>query len=237
MSSIEGVILAGGLGSRLMPLTASKPKCLVYVLGKPMIRYALNQLRDASVHRITVVCPAAHILEVRQHLAMTISLVPEYQARGAVGALAAAEVTAGGADSIIVGMVDCFTTFNAPIRLASAAQPAAVMVARVNDVSPYGAARLDTASGTIAEIKEKPDKGFSDWAVIGWYSYPNDVFDRIWELPRDRELSISDLNKSYCIDNKLSFVRVREDEDWCDAGTHEGLAKAEGIIEDYSSDR
>lgn len=168
---------------------------------------------------------------------MTISLVPEYQARGAVGALAAAEVTAGGADSIIVGMVDCFTTFNAPIRLASAAQPAAVMVARVNDVSPYGAARLDTASGTIAEIKEKPDKGYSDWAVIGWYSYPNDVFDRIWELPRDRELSISDLNKSYCIDDKLSFVRVHEDEEWCDAGTHEGLAKAEGIIENYSSDR
>ena len=229
--------MAGGLGSRLMPLTAGKPKCLVKVAGKPMIRYALNQLRDAGVHRITVVCPATHILEVRQHLAMTISLVPEHQARGAVGALAAAEITAGGADSIIVGMVDCFTEFNAPIRLASAAQSAAVIVARVNDVSPYGAARLDAASETIVEVKEKPDKGFSDWAVIGWYRYPKDVFDRIWELPRDRELSISDLNKSYCIDNGLSFVRVRGDEDWCDAGTHEGLRKAEGIVENYSGDR
>ena len=202
-----------------------------------MIQYALNQLRDADVHRITVVCPATYILEVRQHLAMTISLVPEYQARGAVGALAAAEITAGGADSIIVGMVDCFTGFNAPIRLASAAQPAAVIVAHVNDVRPYGAAKLDTASRIIAEVKEKPDKGFSDWAVIGWYRYPKNVFDRIWELPREDELSISDLNQSYSINNELSFVRVQNGEDWCDAGTHEGLAKAEGIIENYSSDR
>lgn len=202
-----------------------------------MIHYACDHMRAAGIQDIVTVCPALHFSHVRDFVPTNVSVISEHRPRGAVAALALTEPWIGEAETIVVGMVDCFTTFNAPKRLASTPRESMVIVAQVNDVRDYGAARLDEVSHTVLDVVEKPERRSSDWAVIGWYKYPQDMFERIWNLPREDELSISDLNKNYCNDGGLSFVRVQDGEDWCDAGTHEGLAKAEGIIENDSSDR
>lgn len=236
---MKGVILAGGLGTRLRPLTLVTNKHLLPVYDRPMIYYPIQCLLNAGINEIIIVTGGEHagdflkLLRNGKHLGVKDLHYTYQEGEGGIAdALKLAEDFADG-DKICVVLGDNIIEKN--IRRAVAdffAQPsgAKVLLKKVDDPHRFGVARLD--GDRVSEIIEKPKQPPSDLAVIGIYLYDAEVFEICQTLkPSGRgELEITDVNNEYLRRGTLSYDVL--DGWWTDAGTFESLHRASRLVQE-----
>ncbi len=226
---MKGIILAGGTGSRLYPLTKITNKHLLPVYDKPMIYYPLQTLIDAELDEIMIVSGrghAGHFLELLGSGAeFDVHLTYEIQeeAGGIAQALGLAEDFADD-DDVAVILGDNIFQDNVRDAVQSFESGAHVFLKEVPDANRFGVAEI--SGDHIVSIEEKPAKPKSNYAVTGLYLYDNDVFNIISTLePSGRgELEITDVNNEYIRQGAMSYSVLRGF--WSDAGTFESLLRA-----------
>ncbi|MDR3748147.1 MAG: sugar phosphate nucleotidyltransferase [Acidobacteriota bacterium] len=234
---MKGIVLAGGIGSRLNPLTRVTNKHLLPVYDKPMIFYPLQTLVDAGVRDILIVTGGQNagdflrLLQNGKELGLQqLSFAYQEGEAGIADALRLAEPFAKG-DRISVVLGDNIIEGDVSAAAASFMQQekgAMVMLKEVPDPERFGVPVIE--NGRIVRIEEKPKNPQSPFAVIGIYFYDASVFDRIRELkPSGRgEYEITDINNSYIADGTLRHSLLEGW--WTDAGTFESLWHASNKV-------
>jgi glucose-1-phosphate thymidylyltransferase len=218
---VKGVVLAGGTGSRLDPLTRVTNKHLLPVGDKPMVQWAVEFLREAGVGELLLVTGADHVDDFRRFFGEELQYAKQERAGGIAEALGIARDFAAG-EPIVVMLADNF--FSGPItqtvrNFEAQSRGARVLLARVRETEHLrhlGVPRI--VDGRIVEIVEKPDDPPGQLAVTGVYCYPADVFDVVGRLePSARgELEITDVNNHYVREGTLEHDIF--DGYWGDAG-------------------
>ncbi|TCZ80819.1 spore coat protein [Paenibacillus albiflavus] len=229
---MKGVILAGGTGSRLYPLTKVTNKHLLPVGKYPMIYHPIYKLLQANIHEILIVTGKEHMGSVVNHLGNGREFGTEFtykvqdEAGGIAQAIGLAE-TFIGTDLFTVILGD--NVFNDHIgsyveNFIKQSKGAKILIKEVSDPERYGVPEFK--NDRIISIEEKPKIPKSGYAVTGIYMYDSRVFDIIKTLkPSDRgELEITDVNNKYLENNELTYDVIQGW--WTDAGTHGSLAKA-----------
>ncbi|MFL5946009.1 MAG: sugar phosphate nucleotidyltransferase [Gaiellaceae bacterium] len=218
---MKGVVLAGGTGSRLDPLTRVTNKHLLPVGDRPMVQWAVDFLRQAAVDDVLLVTGADHVEDFRRYFGDELQFAQQERAGGIADALGLARGFAAG-DRIVVMLAD--NIFGGPIgatvrNFEAQATGARVLLAHVRETEHLrhlGVPRIE--GGRIVEIVEKPDDPPGHLAVTGVYCYDADVFDVVAQLePSARgELEITDVNNHYVRAGTLEFDVF--DGYWGDAG-------------------
>jgi glucose-1-phosphate thymidylyltransferase len=235
---MKGIILAGGSGTRLYPLTKVTNKHLLPVGKEPMIFNPIRQLISAGITEILVVTGKEHMGEIVRLLGSgsefgcSFTFRVQEKAGGIAEALALAEVFAHG-EKIVVILGDNILTHS--IRksveaFTAQSNGARVLLKRVGDPERFGVAALDEQKKMIIQIEEKPQKPKSDFAVIGVYMYDFQVFNVIRNItPSDRgEMEITSVNNWY-VEHKAMTYDILDGE-WTDAGTFESLMHANQML-------
>lgn len=233
---MKGVILAGGTGSRLYPLTKITNKHLLPVYDKPMIYYPLQTLIDAGLDEIMIVSGRGHagdfleLLGSGAEFGVHLTYEIQEEAGGIAQALGLAEDFADDDDVAVILGDNIFQD-----NVREAVQPfesgAHVFLKEVPDANRFGVAEI--AGDHIVSIEEKPANPKSNYAVTGLYLYDNDVFEIISTLkPSGRgELEITDVNNEYVRQGAMSYSVLEGF--WSDAGTFESLLRAGMMVQQY----
>lgn len=238
MGDIRGVILAGGLGNRLLPVTKVTNKHLLPVYDKPMIFYPIQTLLSAGIDEILLVTGGHHagaFLQLlgngREYGIRRLQYTYQQGEGGIADALRLAEDFAeGGKICVILGdNIIQKSIQHAVTAFTKQPRGAKILVKEVPDAERFGVAEIE--GGRIIRIIEKPKNPPSNLAVIGVYFYDAHVFDIIRPLkPSDRgELEITDVNNAYLHEGTLTYDVL--DGWWTDAGTFESLHRAGGLVQ------
>jgi glucose-1-phosphate thymidylyltransferase len=241
---MKGIILAGGSGTRLYPITKGVSKQLVPIYDKPMIYYPLSVLMLAGITEVLVISTPddlpnfQKLLGDASDIGMKFSYVVQPSPDGLAQAFILGREFIGKDDVCLVlgdnifyghGLTDLLAT---SVKNAQDENKATVFGYYVKDPERYGVAEFDNA-GNVTSIEEKPSEPKSNYAVVGLYFYPNDVVKKAKDVvPSDRgELEITSLNQDYLNENRLKVELMGRGYAWLDTGTHESLLEASMFIQ------
>src|SRR6266568_7912397 len=238
---LKGIILAGGSGSRLHPLTRAVSKQLVPVYNKPMVYYPLSTLMLSGIRHVLVITTPHEQDGFRRLLGdgSEIGLQIEYASQPSPDGLAQAFVIGRefiGSDRVTLALGDNIfygAHFTEYLRSAAARETGATVFGyQVREPERYGVVQFD-ADGRAVSLEEKPSKPKSSYAVTGLYFYDNDVIDVAANLkPSPRgELEITDVNRMYLERGLLRVEKLARGIAWLDTGTHESLIQASNYIQ------
>jgi len=233
---LRGIILAGGTGSRLMPLTKVTNKHLLPVGQKPMIYYPIEKLTSIGIEEILIVTGIEHMGDVvsllgsGKQFGCRFTYKVQDEAGGIAQALGLAENFAHQRPVVVILGDNVFedNLKDYADRFTSQKTGARVLLKQVTTPQRFGVALL--SDDKIIGIEEKPKKPKSDYAIIGIYFYDESVFDMIRALkPSDRgELEITDVNNAYIAKGQLTYDILEGW--WTDAGTFESLDRANELV-------
>ncbi|MFH0759132.1 MAG: glucose-1-phosphate thymidylyltransferase RfbA [Bacteroidota bacterium] len=237
---MKGIILAGGSGTRLYPITKSLSKQIIPVYDKPMIYYPLSVLMLAGITDILVISTPQDIhlyqtlLEDGSHLGLSISYAIQPSPDGLAQAFLIGEAFIGNQPVCLILGDNIFYGhgFSRTLQQAATIREGAVIFGYfVNDPERYGVVEFDN-TGKAVSLEEKPERPRSKYAVTGLYFYGNDVVQKAKTLkPSPRgELEITDLNRLYLEEEKLRVEIMGRGMAWLDTGTHESLLQASNYI-------
>lgn len=241
---MKGIILAGGSGTRLYPLTKATSKQLLPINDKPMIYYPLSVLMLAGIREVLIISTPDDLPNFRkllgtgEDLGMQFSYKEQPSPDGLAQAFILGETFIGDDDVCLVlgdnifyghGFTDLLAT---SMRNVQKDGNATVFGYYVQDPQRYGVAGFD-AEGTVTSIEEKPANPASNYAIVGLYFYPNSVVDIAKGVtPSDRgELEITSVNQSYLEQGNLKVELMGRGFAWLDTGTHESLLEASNYIQ------
>ena len=237
---MKGIILAGGSGTRLYPVTKTISKQILPVYDKPMIYYPLSVLMLAGIREILIISTPQDI-HLYQDLfddgtafGLNISYAIQPSPDGLAQAFLIGASFIGNSPVCMILGDNIFYGYNFSSQLIEAAMlrdGAIVFGYYVNDPERYGVAEFD-AQGRVLSLEEKPAKPKSNYAVTGLYFYSNDVVEKAKSLkPSARgELEITDLNRLYLEEDRLSLKMLGRGMAWLDTGTHDSLLEASNYI-------
>ena len=235
----KGIILAGGAGTRLHPLTRAVSKQLLPVYDKPMIFYPLSTLMLAGIREVLIISTPSdlpnfeRLLGDGSNLGMKFSYAVQERPDGLAQAFVIGKEFLGGDDACLVLGDNIFYGANLPqlLKAATDRREPTVFGYRVSDPERYGVVEFD-ADGKAVSLEEKPAKPKSNYAVVGLYFYPNDVIEKAAKLtPSARgEYEITDLNRAYLAEGRLTVETMGRGFAWLDTGTHQSLADATNFV-------
>ncbi|MCT7509874.1 glucose-1-phosphate thymidylyltransferase RfbA [Aliarcobacter cryaerophilus] len=241
---MKGIILAGGSGTRLYPITKGVSKQLVPIYDKPMIYYPLSVLMLAGIKEVLIITTPQdqqsfiNLLGDGSELGMRFEYVVQSSPDGLAQAFILGEEFLAGDDACLVlgdnifyghGLTELLAK---SIRNVKDENKATVFGYYVSDPQRYGVAEFNE-NGDVISIEEKPKEPKSNYAVVGLYFYPNDVVKKAKDVkPSDRgELEITTLNQDYLNENRLKVELMGRGYAWLDTGTHESLLEASSFIQ------
>jgi glucose-1-phosphate thymidylyltransferase len=241
---MKGIILAGGSGTRLYPITKGVSKQLIPIYDKPMIYYPLSILMLAGITEILIVTTPKDQLNFKNllgdgsDLGIRFEYIIQPSPDGLAQAFILGEEFLDGDDVCLVLGDNIFYGHGLTNLLAQSVvnvqkeDKATVFGYYVKDPDRYGVAEFDK-DGNVITIEEKPEKPKSNYAVVGLYFYPNDVVQKAKEVkPSDRgELEITTLNEIYLKEERLKVELMGRGYAWLDTGTHESLLEASSFIQ------
>lgn len=237
---MKGIILAGGSGSRLYPITKGVSKQLLPIYDKPMIYYPLSVLMLSGIREILLISNPEYIelykrlLNNGSHLGIDIEYKIQERPRGLADAFIVGEEFIG-SDTVCLILGDNVfygQGFGSTLRKVSQIQEGATIFGYyVNNPDEFGVVEFDE-DGNVLSLEEKPKKPKSNYAVPGLYFYDNTVVEKAKNLkPSERgELEITDLNKEYMKEGKLKVQLLGRGLAWLDTGTYDGLANATDFV-------
>lgn len=239
---MKGIILAGGSGTRLYPITKGVSKQLVPIYDKPMVYYPLSVLMLAGITEVLIISTPDDLPSFKRLLGdgTDIGMKFEYIVQPSPDGLAQAFILGADfvgdddvclilGDNIYYGH-DLVKTLTSAVDNAKEGM-ATVFGYHVHDPKRYGVAEFDD-KGNVISLEEKPERPKSNYAVTGLYFYPNDVLQKAIEVkPSDRgELEITTVNQMYLAEQRLKLEKLGRGFAWLDTGTHESLLEASSFI-------
>lgn len=241
---MKGIILAGGSGTRLYPITKGVSKQLVPIYDKPMIYYPLSVLMLAGIKEVLIITTPQdqpsfiNLLGDGKDLGMRFEYVVQPSPDGLAQAFILGEEFLAGDDACLVLGDNIFyghgltELLSKSIKNAKDENKATVFGYYVSDPQRYGVAEFNE-NGDVISIEEKPKEPKSNYAVVGLYFYPNDIVKKAKDVkPSDRgELEITTLNQDYLNENRLKVELMGRGYAWLDTGTHESLLEASSFIQ------
>ena len=240
---MKGIILAGGSGTRLYPITKSISKQLLPIYDKPMIYYPLSVLMQAGIRDILIISTPKDLPDFKRlladgsHLGISLSYKEQPSPDGLAQAFIIGEDFIGNDDVCMILGDNIFNGDNFSQLLTRASKNvsenkiATVFGYPVSDPARYGVIEFDK-SGNAISIEEKPNNPKSNYAVTGLYFYPNSVVKMAKEItPSERgELEITSINQAYLKNSELKVELMQRGFAWLDTGTHESLIEASNYI-------
>ena len=241
---MKGIVLAGGSGTRLYPITKGISKQLIPIFDKPMIYYPLSVLMLAGIKDVLVISTPhdlpgfKRLLGDGTDLGMNIQYAEQPSPDGLAQAFIIGEEFIGNdcaclvlGDNIFYG-AGLTAMLKDSVKKAEKEQKATVFGYYVNDPERYGVAEFD-AEGNCLSIEEKPEHTKSNYAVVGLYFYPNDIVEVAKNIkPSARgELEITTVNQEFLERKQLTVKTLQRGFAWLDTGTHDSLSEASTFIE------
>ncbi len=238
---MKGIILAGGSGTRLQPMTRAVNKQLLHIYDKPMIYYPLSTLMLAGIREILIISsleaqPSFHkLLGNGETFGLTISYAEQKQPNGIAEAFIIGEEFIGGEPCALILGDNVFHGHGLSELLTQAAQltsGARIFTNWVSDPERYGVANFDK-KGSVISLTEKPKKPLSNWAVVGIYFFDNKVSSIAKTIsPSARgELEILDVIQNYLNENTLKVEKLGRGYSWLDTGTPQSLLQAATFVQ------
>ena len=224
---MKAIVVAGGHGSRLYPMTKFTHKTLLPLSGRPIIDYVLSTIRSSGITDITII-GNKFIDKIREHVGDDVNYVLELEPKGVANALQLARDGNEGAP-LLIWFSDNITNIDLTQDMKEFSSGAILLTREVDNPSDFGIAVVDS-NGEIVDVVEKPSNDIGNLAIGGIYIFDDTFWSRLDLVQNKDNFSISDVTKQYLSERNVKIISVGENT-WIDCGTPSSLSRAAKMVE------